>query len=140
MPRLTDLFIVLGCSLAAAAEIIGQAWADDLSINGTSLQSTNHGSITASGAFDAGVSISGGQNNRIGVTAAGASISLELLNERSLRGDTLAIKSTTASASNDGSITAKGTFNGSTIAPGTLANTVSVTAAGTSINLSITKR
>src|ERR1051325_287390 len=60
MPRLTDLLIILGCSLAAAAEIIGQAWADDLSINGTSLQSTNHGSITASGAFDAGGSISGG--------------------------------------------------------------------------------
>jgi hypothetical protein len=124
---------------SASALAPALALADELSIEGITLQSTNHGSVTAAGGFGEAI-IGGGRDNRIGVTAVGAAISVDVLDDGGSNGNTLSVRSVNASATNDGNVTATGTFNGSSISADGTRNSQSVLAVGASVSISVTKR
>lgn len=131
--------IVVALSVIAAS-LAGPALADSItSINGVSVTSINEGSVTASGSFGR-TTIAGGRNNFVGVTSTGAVATAQIVKDgtelAAPGNDTVGVSS--ISASNKGAVTATGTFNGGTISGSN--NSVGVSAAGTSVNISIIHR
>ena len=116
------------------------------SVTGTTIVSTNSGTVTSTGNFDSRTTITGGRGNSVGVSATGAGVTAQILREgadpNSTTSDTIVIGSITAT--NSGTVTATGNFNrvrinGDRDGNGT-GNSVSVSAAGTQVTLSIIHR
>lgn len=110
--------------------------------NGVVVTSTNDGSVTSTGVFNSKTTIRGGKGNTIGVSAVGSGVSVFILKEdadtfESQDDSTIIVKSITST--NTGNITASGTFNRSVVRGGE-ANGMSVSAAGSQVNVSIIKR
>ena len=121
------------------------AHADSItSINGVALTSINAGSVTASGSFGQ-TAITGGKNNTIGVNSAGAVVNVQIQkvggDPNAVTNDSIGVSSITAVNKASGTVTATGSFSGGNLASSnTNGNSVGVSAAGTSVNISITKR
>ena len=129
---------------AVAMSIIAPAAADSITnVNGPAVTSINEGAVTASGSFGK-ASITGGRSNFIGVAATGAGVNIQILKdgvgETGASGDTIGVSSINAQNKASGTVTANGTFGGSLVSSTGSGNGVSVSAAGTSVNLSIVKR
>jgi hypothetical protein len=128
---------------AGAALLASPALADSItSVNGTAVTSINEASVSASASFGP-TAITGGKANFIGVTSTGASVNVEILKDGVDEGvptnDSLAVS--TITTQNSGTVTATGSFNGSSLVSTTgNGNSTGVSAAGTSVNISIIKR
>ena len=137
--------LLLALALAGTCSV-ASARADSITGgSGPTLTSINGGSVTAAGSFGP-VSITGGKGNFIGVTAAGAAVNVQILKEggnpNAVTDDNISVSS--VNAQNTGPVTATGSFNGggniSGLSSINSGNSVGVSAAGTSVNISITKR
>ena len=108
---------------------------------GPTVTSINDGPVTASGKFGQ-TSINGGTANFIGVTATGAAVIIQItkigVDSSVPNNDSISVSSVNAQNGSNGTITATGTFNGTTVSGTT--NSAGVSAAGTSVTISITKK
>jgi hypothetical protein len=135
---------MLACALNAPARadsITGTSTTGNNVITGPDIVSTNSGSVTATGTFSGPSYISGGNSNAIGVTATGASALVSIVHEGgnpdASGSDSIVVG--TITATNSGAITATGTFNGVSL-DGGINNSAVVSAAGTSVTISIVHR
>jgi hypothetical protein len=124
-----------------ADSITGSSTSGADSITGTTITASNAGTVTATGTFSGRSRISGGNSNSIGVSSAGAAVLVSIVREGgdpdASGSDSIGVNSITAT--NTGAITATGTFGGVTLSGGTN-NSASVSAAGTSVTISIVHR
>jgi hypothetical protein len=122
--------------------MVGPALADSITGgSGPTVTSINDGPVTATGKFGH-TSINGGTANFIGVTATGAAVTIQItrdgVDSSTPNNDSISVSTINAQNGTNGTITANGTFNGTTVS-GTN-NSAGVSAAGTSVTISITKR
>jgi hypothetical protein len=113
------------------------------SITGPTINSTNSATVTSTGNFGVRTTITGGRSNQIAVSAVGASVLASIIREggdpNASTNDTIVINSITATNTATGTVTATGNFTRTRIDGGS-SNGVSVSAAGTSVTLSIVHR
>lgn len=126
--------------LLVAVILTVPARADSItSVNGSAVTSINDASVSATGSFGP-ATVTGGNTNFIGVTSTGASVNVEILKQgpgaNAPSNDSLAVS--TVNAQNSGTVTATGTFSGASTTGNS--NSIGVTAAGTSVNISIIKK
>jgi hypothetical protein len=141
-------------ALALAATFVATpAFADSItggSTTGSSittgpLTATNSGSVTATGNFGH-VAIHGGKGNFIGVNAAGAAVTVQITKDggdpNAATNDSIGVG--TISASNSGTVTATGRFQGaiasSNAQSASSGNSIGVSAAGTSVTISVSHK
>jgi hypothetical protein len=134
--------ILIGFAVAVVCAV-SPALADSItSINGTAVTSTNEGSVTSVGTFGH-TSINGGKGNFIGVTSTGAAATVLILKDGvdpNATNDSIGVSSVTATNKSTGTVTATGTFNGGNVLStnsNSSGNSVGVSAAGTSVSISI---
>jgi hypothetical protein len=100
--------------------------------------------VTANGTFN-NVPITGGKANFVGSTATGAQVNVQILKQggdpNAVTNDSIAVSSINAQNKASGTVTANGTFNGSNLSSSNSnGNSMGVSAAGTSVTISITHR
>ncbi len=130
------LAVLVGASqFAAANSIVGNPAAPDIT-------SINSGQVTAYGNFGGGsTTISGGHDNSISVSGLGASITEQITKVGSASYSTSkSISAGKVYASNSGDVSSTGIFNDSDISSSGGGNSMSVLAAGTYVNMTITHR
>jgi hypothetical protein len=129
---------------AIADSITASSTTGGSTVAGTTVTSTNSGNVTAIGTFGH-TAIHGGKNNFIGVTSTGAGVNIQILKDgvdpTVPTGDSISVS--TINTSNKGNVTATGTFNGAIASSNAQSpssgNSIGVSAAGTSVNITISK-
>ncbi len=135
MGRLVLVFIA---AFALASPALAQ---DSITGNGPSMSSINSGTVTSNGVFNH-TPISGGAGNTVTSSATGALVNVQIL-KQGVDGpsDTIGVSSINAQNKSSGTITANGVFNGSNLSSSNSGgNGMGVSAAGTSVNISIIHR
>jgi hypothetical protein len=132
---------ILLCIAATAALFATSARADSItSINGISMTSTNEGSVTSSGSFGR-AAITGGRNNAIVVTSTGAAGNVLIADPNPDSNNSIGVSSITVTNKATGTVTATGSFGGGNLASSNSnGNSMGVSAAGTSVNITINKK
>lgn len=147
MKKFVIVFVV------STAGFIAPAFADSITGGSTtgstittgSVTSTNSGSVTATGTFGH-TAIHGGKGNFIGVTSAGAAVTIQITKDggdpNAATGDSIGVGS--ISTSNTGAVTATGRFQGAIASSNAQSpssgNSIGVSAAGTSVTISVSHK
>jgi hypothetical protein len=141
------LALATACAVtpAFADSITASSTTGGSTVAGTTVTSSNAGSVTATGNFGH-TAIRGGSNNFIGVTSTGAAVTVQILKDgvdpNVPTGDSIAVSS--INTSNTGTVTATGRFQGaiasSNAQSSSSSNSIGVSAAGTSVNITISHK
>jgi hypothetical protein len=136
------LVLAAACLVTPArADFIGSSiTTGSTTIVGAPITSTNSGNVTNVGVFNNPSIINNGGGNTFTISAVGAGVVVSILREgnpNAVTEDAIAVGPLTAN--NSGNISNTGTYNGVRITGGT-SNGASISAAGSSVTISITHR